>query len=236
MATLLDVARNDPSTDVRGDAIFWLSQTRCDRRDPGARSDSLRRARDEEIRKKAIFALVAAARRTRASRRCRRAARRREDVGRAFAARRSSGSARRASPISSTSGRCSARHAAPRSASRDRSGGREQSSTGGQQLAARHRPRQDRSTSRPARTRSSGGRSVAPSTSISSQRSTIRRGATTEIQSQVLFVLLAAARAGGRRQADGDRQERPATSRCASRRCSGSDRRTIRASSSSFAT
>src|SRR4029078_13159984 len=34
VSTLLDVARNGPSSDVRGDAIFWLSQTRSDQAVP----------------------------------------------------------------------------------------------------------------------------------------------------------------------------------------------------------
>jgi HEAT repeat protein len=54
--TLLDVARNDPSTDVRGDAIFWLSQTRSEAVIP-ALDSVLFAGGDEEIRKKAIFSL-----------------------------------------------------------------------------------------------------------------------------------------------------------------------------------
>jgi HEAT repeat protein len=54
--SLLDVARNDPSSDVRGDAIFWLSQTRSAEAIP-ALDSILSSSRDEEIRKKAIFSL-----------------------------------------------------------------------------------------------------------------------------------------------------------------------------------
>jgi tetratricopeptide (TPR) repeat protein len=53
---LLDVARNDPSTEVRSDAVFWLSQTRAQEAVP-ALDSILFRSRDEEIRKKAIFSL-----------------------------------------------------------------------------------------------------------------------------------------------------------------------------------
>ena len=54
--TLLDVARNDPSSEVRGEAIFWLSQTHSDRAVP-ALDSVLFSSADLEIRKKAIFAL-----------------------------------------------------------------------------------------------------------------------------------------------------------------------------------
>jgi HEAT repeat protein len=54
---LLDVARNDPSTDVRGDAIFWLSQTRSDLAVPALDSILFAPSADLELRKKAIFAL-----------------------------------------------------------------------------------------------------------------------------------------------------------------------------------
>jgi len=54
--TLLDVARSDPSVDVRSDAIQWLSQTRSEAAIP-ALDSVLFQSREEEIRKKAIFAL-----------------------------------------------------------------------------------------------------------------------------------------------------------------------------------
>ncbi|HEV8497580.1 MAG TPA: HEAT repeat domain-containing protein [Gemmatimonadaceae bacterium] len=56
VSTLLEVARNDPSSDVRQDAIFWLSQTRSAEAIP-ALDSILSSSRDEEIRKKAIFSL-----------------------------------------------------------------------------------------------------------------------------------------------------------------------------------
>ncbi|MGH9885878.1 MAG: HEAT repeat domain-containing protein, partial [bacterium] len=55
--TLLDVARNDPDADVRGDAVFWLSQSRSELAVPLLDS-ILFSAGDEEIRKKAIFSLT----------------------------------------------------------------------------------------------------------------------------------------------------------------------------------
>lgn len=54
---LLDVARNDPDADVRGDAIFWLSQTRSDAATPALDSILFAPNTDPEIRKKAMFAL-----------------------------------------------------------------------------------------------------------------------------------------------------------------------------------
>ena len=54
--TLLDVARNDPDGEVRGDAIFWLSQTRADVAVPMLDS-VLFSSGDEEVRKKAVFSL-----------------------------------------------------------------------------------------------------------------------------------------------------------------------------------
>jgi HEAT repeat protein len=56
VSTLLDVARNDPSSDVRSDAIFWLSQTHSAEAIP-ALDSILSTSRDEEVRKKAIFSL-----------------------------------------------------------------------------------------------------------------------------------------------------------------------------------
>jgi HEAT repeat protein len=54
--TLIDVARSDPSIDVRGDAIQWLSQTRSEAAIP-ALDSVLFQSGDNDIRKKAIFAL-----------------------------------------------------------------------------------------------------------------------------------------------------------------------------------
>jgi HEAT repeat protein len=54
--TLLDVARNDPSNDVRGQAIQWLSQTRSEAAIP-ALDSVLFQSTDQDLRKKAIFAL-----------------------------------------------------------------------------------------------------------------------------------------------------------------------------------
>jgi tetratricopeptide (TPR) repeat protein len=63
--TLLDVARNDPSNDVRGEAIQWLSQSRSEAAIP-ALDSVLFQAKDQDIRKKAIFALSQMARDERA--------------------------------------------------------------------------------------------------------------------------------------------------------------------------
>jgi HEAT repeat protein len=57
VATLLDVARTDPSPEVRGDAIFWLSSTHAAEAIP-ALDSILTSSRDDEIRKKAIFSLA----------------------------------------------------------------------------------------------------------------------------------------------------------------------------------
>ena len=56
VSTLLDVARNDPSTDVRGDAIFWLGSSRAEQAIP-ALDSVIFQSKDDEIRKKAIFAV-----------------------------------------------------------------------------------------------------------------------------------------------------------------------------------
>jgi len=56
VTTLLDVARNDASTDVRADAIYWLSTTRSDR--AAAALDSiLFQGRDNDIRLRSVYAL-----------------------------------------------------------------------------------------------------------------------------------------------------------------------------------
>ncbi len=54
--TLLDVARTDPSTDVRGDAIFWLGSSQAEAAIP-ALDSIIFQSKDDEVRKKAIFAL-----------------------------------------------------------------------------------------------------------------------------------------------------------------------------------
>jgi HEAT repeat protein len=53
---LLDVARNDPSHDVRGDAIQWLGQTRSDAA-VTALDSIVFASNDTELRNKALFAL-----------------------------------------------------------------------------------------------------------------------------------------------------------------------------------
>ena len=53
---LLDVARNDPSDDVRGDAIFWLGSSRAEAAVP-ALDSVIFQSKDDEVRKKAIFAI-----------------------------------------------------------------------------------------------------------------------------------------------------------------------------------
>jgi HEAT repeat protein len=55
--TLLNVARNDPSLDVRGEAIVWLAQTHSEAAAPALDSILFAQNADVEIRKKAIFAL-----------------------------------------------------------------------------------------------------------------------------------------------------------------------------------
>ncbi len=60
-STLLDVARSDPSVDVRGEAIQWLSQSRSEAAIP-ALDSVLFQSKEDEIRKKAIFALSQLAR------------------------------------------------------------------------------------------------------------------------------------------------------------------------------
>jgi HEAT repeat protein len=55
-ATLLDVARNDPSTEVKGQAVFWLSQTGTERA-LDAITEILRTSGDADVQEKAIFAL-----------------------------------------------------------------------------------------------------------------------------------------------------------------------------------
>jgi HEAT repeat protein len=54
--TLLEVARNDPSPEVRGDAIFWMSQTRSELAVPLLDS-ILFTSKDEDVREKAVFSL-----------------------------------------------------------------------------------------------------------------------------------------------------------------------------------
>src|SRR5262245_28124174 len=61
--TLLDVARNVPDGDVRGDAVVWLSQTRSESAIPLLDS-ILFTSRDDEVRQKAIFSLTQVASRS----------------------------------------------------------------------------------------------------------------------------------------------------------------------------
>ncbi|HEY4218340.1 MAG TPA: HEAT repeat domain-containing protein [Gemmatimonadaceae bacterium] len=56
VATLVDVARNDPSTDVRTNAVFWLSQTNSDQVVPVLDSILFSPGNDD-IRHKAVFSL-----------------------------------------------------------------------------------------------------------------------------------------------------------------------------------
>ncbi len=53
---LLDVARNDPSSEVRGQAVFWLGQVSGDQ-SVTLLDSILRTTKDEELQRKAIFAL-----------------------------------------------------------------------------------------------------------------------------------------------------------------------------------
>jgi HEAT repeat protein len=54
--TLLDVARNDPSTGVKADAVYWLSTTRSDRA-TAALDSILFSGHDDELRLKSVYAL-----------------------------------------------------------------------------------------------------------------------------------------------------------------------------------
>jgi HEAT repeat protein len=54
--TLLEVARTDPNSDVRGDAIFWMSQTQSELAVPLLDSIVFS-SKDNELREKAIFSL-----------------------------------------------------------------------------------------------------------------------------------------------------------------------------------
>jgi HEAT repeat protein len=53
---LLHVAQTDPDADVRGQAVFWLSQVHSDRA-VSVLSDILHKSSDQELRDKALFAL-----------------------------------------------------------------------------------------------------------------------------------------------------------------------------------
>ncbi len=53
---LIDVARNDPSADVREQAIFWLGQSNTDR-STDLLADILQKSTDPQAKEKAIFAL-----------------------------------------------------------------------------------------------------------------------------------------------------------------------------------
>lgn len=54
--TLLDVARADPSSEVRGDAIYWISQTRSELAVPLLDS-ILFSSKDEDLQEKAVYSL-----------------------------------------------------------------------------------------------------------------------------------------------------------------------------------
>jgi HEAT repeat protein len=56
MSTLLDVARNDASTEVRADAVYWLAETHSDRA-AVALDSILFQGRDNEIRLRSVYAL-----------------------------------------------------------------------------------------------------------------------------------------------------------------------------------
>ena len=56
VASLLEVARNDPSNEVQSDAVYWLSTTRSDRA-TAALDSILFQGRDNELRTKAVYAL-----------------------------------------------------------------------------------------------------------------------------------------------------------------------------------
>jgi len=55
-SVLLDVVRNDPSAEVRGQAVFWLGQSGTER-SLDAIEQILRTSGDNEVREKALFAL-----------------------------------------------------------------------------------------------------------------------------------------------------------------------------------
>jgi len=56
VATMVDVARNDPSPEVREQAVFWLSQVQSEE-SLDALLDILKTSKDVSLREKAIFAL-----------------------------------------------------------------------------------------------------------------------------------------------------------------------------------
>ena len=56
VTTLLEVARNDPSTEVQSDAVYWLSTARSDRA-TAALDSILFLGHDTELRTKAVYAL-----------------------------------------------------------------------------------------------------------------------------------------------------------------------------------
>ena len=183
--TLLDVARNDPSTDVQADAVFWLVANAVRAGHPGARFDSLlvratmRCARRRSSRCRSSMTNARA-------RRC--AARRRTNVARRkFGARRCSGSATRRPPISTTSRRCSrrprARSCARRSCRPCRTRHSPEAMTWLLDIAQGQELRHGDAQERDLLGRRSGGRSTSISSPIYEQAK-----GDDEIQKQVLFV------------------------------------------------
>ena len=55
--TLVGIARNHPMTNVRNDALFWLSQRAGDQLAAGAIAEAIEKDPDTEVRKRAVFAL-----------------------------------------------------------------------------------------------------------------------------------------------------------------------------------
>jgi HEAT repeat protein len=53
---MIAVARNDASSHVRGQALFWLAQ-KAGKKAVGAISDAIDRDPDTDVKKKAVFAL-----------------------------------------------------------------------------------------------------------------------------------------------------------------------------------
>jgi HEAT repeat protein len=56
VGTLLEVARNDPNSEVQSDAVYWLSNTRSDRA-TAALDSILFLSRDTDLRTRAVYAL-----------------------------------------------------------------------------------------------------------------------------------------------------------------------------------
>ena len=56
-ATLIDMAKNDPASRVRGQALFWIAQKAQKRADANVIREAVETDPDTEIKKKAVFAL-----------------------------------------------------------------------------------------------------------------------------------------------------------------------------------